>query len=133
MRSNNARRNTRLYDNEAASPKLMPVYYEASRPRNRSRHISTGCPPAYDMTSANENSNPRGGSWSRCGVYYHPDRQFSRSPLDRIWVKFDRPTRCPFADLSRSSETRELARLPDVYIRCSHIFPLFLLFLLIMR
>lgn len=41
-----------------------------------------------------------------------------------IWVKFDRPTRCPFADLSRSSETRELARLPDVYIdiRCSRIF-----------
>jgi len=37
-RSNNARRNTRLYDNEAPSPKLMPVRCETSR-QNRSRYI----------------------------------------------------------------------------------------------
>lgn len=49
VRSNNARRNTRLYDNEAASPKLMPVYYEARRSKSIETH-STGCLPArYDF------------------------------------------------------------------------------------
>lgn len=106
VRSNNARRNTRLYDNEAASPKLMPVYYEARRSKSIETR-STGCLPArirYDFRDPpNENSNPRGGWWLRTRVsittLIAALANFPRSLITLrtlgIWVKFDRPLRCP--------------------------------------
>lgn len=130
VRSNNARRNTRLYDNEAASPKLMPVYYEARRSKSIETH-STGCLPArYDFREWKFKS-------SRGVHYHHPNRgarQFSPSLITPrtlgIWVKFDR---CPVSAIRwfiehRPSETRELARLWCIVgvsisrLRCSHIF-----------
>ena len=61
VRSNNARRNTRLYDNEAASPKLMPLCYEASRWIDRDTFgWMPRAPAGYDFRDPprpNENSN----------------------------------------------------------------------------
>lgn len=159
VRSNNARRNTRLYDNEAASPKLMPVYYEA-RPVEIDRDTFDWMPPRPNTIWL-----PRSAEWKfkssrrlpvMDGLHYHPNRgarQFSRSLITLrtslgIWVKFDRPVsgfRDPliYRDRTRPSETRELARLPAYGVSLLYLgsvvltfFPSlspFFLLLLIMR
>jgi len=87
-RSNNARRNTRLYDNEAPPPKLMPVRCETSR-QNRSRYIRHLHIAACNPTSA------------------MPRRVKARIPSSptRIGLSSLSLHHCCFADCSRDRES----------------------------
>lgn len=150
VRSNNARRNTRLYDNEAASPKLMPVYYEA-RPVEIDRDTFDWMPPRPNTIWL-----PRSAEWKfkssrrlpvMDGLHYHPNRgarQFSKldyasnagnlGQIRPAGVRFPRSV-----DLSRSNTTERNKRVGTPAglwcivaasrLRCSHIFSLPLTFL----
>lgn len=88
VRSNNARRNTRLYDNEAASPKLMPVYYEA-RPVEIDRDTFDWMPPRPNTIWL-----PRSAEWK-----FKSSRRLpvsittliaARGNFPEAWLRFER-------------------------------------------